>query len=285
MQALSLRVSPLRLVAFLFVAGALFVPSVTKAAEEGISIHLAPDIVFYLFGLPVTNTLMTVWLSMLILVGMAFLVRQRLAMVPGKLQLLFELIIGGVYDYMKGVLESETLTKKFFPLVMTIFLFILIMNWAGLLPGVDSIGIYKEAESHGEVVEKLIPFFNPPATDLNITIAFALIAFVAIEFAGVTILGFFKYTSKFINFKSPLAFVIGLIELLSEVARLISFSFRLFGNIFAGKTLLLVVMFLATPYLLPVPLIAYELFVGFIQAFIFAILTLFFIKIAVEEPH
>ena len=83
----------------------------------------------------------------------------------------------------------------------------------------------------------------------------------------------------------PLAFVIGIIELLSELARLISFSFRLFGNIFAGKTLLLVVMFLATPYLLPVPLLAYELFVGFIQAFIFAILTLFFIKLAIEEPH
>ncbi len=159
------------------------------------------------------------------------------------------------------------------------------MNWVGLLPGVDSIGIHKDVESHGEVVEKLIPFFHPPATDLNITIAFALIAFVAIEMAGVTLLGFFKYGGKFINFHSPLAFVIGLIELLSELARLISFSFRLFGNIFAGKTLLLVVMFLATPYLLPVPLLAYELFVGFIQAFIFAILTLFFIKLAIEEPH
>ena len=111
-----------------------------------------------------------------------------------------------------------------------------------------------------------------------------MVAFVAIELAGVTLLGFFKYVGKFVNFKSPLAFIIGIIELLSEMARLISFSFRLFGNIFAGKTLLMVVMFLATPYVLPVPLIAYELFVGFIQAFIFAILTLFFIKLAIEEP-
>lgn len=98
-------------------------------------------------------------------------------------------------------------------------------------------------------------------------------------------LGLFKYGGKFINFHSPLAFVIGLIELLSELARLISFSFRLFGNIFAGKTLLLVIMFLTTPYILPVPLIAYEFFVGFIQAFIFAILTLYFVKLAIEAPH
>lgn len=257
----------------------------TAHAAEGLSIHLAPDIVTTVFGIPITNTLLTVWLTMAIMLVTAYLVTRKLRLIPGKAQSLFELVVVGVYDYMADVLESQSLAKKFFPLVMTIFLFILIMNWVGLLPGVDSIGIYKEAESHGEVVEKLIPFFHPPATDLNITIAFALVAFVAIEMAGVTLLGFLKYGGKFINFHSPLAFVIGLIELLSEMARLISFSFRLFGNIFAGKTLLLVVMFLATPYILPVPLLAYELFVGFIQAFIFAILTLFFIKLAIEEPH
>lgn len=275
------------------------------AAEEGISIHLAPDVVGTFIGVPITNTLLTVWLTMGILVVVALLVRNKLTLVPQKGQVAAELLIGGVYDYMSDVLESKVLARKFFPLVMTIFIFILTMNWVGLLPGVDSIGLNKEVEVHEEVandhdekkvagtghaeyaktVNKFIPFFHPPATDLNITIGFALIAFVAIELAGVTLLGFMKYGGKFINFHSPLAFVIGLIELLSELARLISFSFRLFGNIFAGKTLLLVVMFLATPYILPVPLIAYELFVGFIQAFIFAILTLYFIKLAIEAPH
>lgn len=258
---------------------------VAHAAEEGLSIHLAPDVVTTVFGVPITSTLLTVWLSMALLILLAFIVKGKLKMVPGRLQNFIEILIGGVFDYIAGVLESKSLALRFFPLIMTIFLFILTMNWVGLLPGVDSIGIYKESESHGEVVSKLIPFFHPPATDLNITIGFAIVAFLAIELAGVTLLGIFKYGGKFINFRSPLAFVIGLIELLSELARLISFSFRLFGNIFAGKTLLMVVMFLATPYLLPVPLIAYEVFVGFIQAFIFAILTLFFIKIAVEEPH
>lgn len=255
------------------------------AAGDGLSIHLDPPIVTTIAGVPITSTLLTVWLTMVILTILVFFLRSRLSLVPGKLQNFFELVVGSVYDYMADTLESRELAKKYFGLVMTIFIFILTMNWVGLLPGIDSIGFYQEVESHGEVVQKLVPLFHPPATDLNITIAFAIVAFLAIELAGVTVLGFFKYAGKFINFSSPLAFIIGLIELLSELARLIAFSFRLFGNIFAGKTMLLVVMFLATPYLLPVPLLAYELFVGFIQAFIFAILTLFFIKLAVEEPH
>lgn len=255
------------------------------AASEGISIHLAPEVLGTFLGIPITSTLLTVWLTMAILITLAVVVKSKISLVPGKLQSACEALIGGVFDYMADVLESKSLAKRFFPLVMTIFIFILAMNWVGLLPGVDSIGVYENVETHGEVVSKLVPFFHPPATDLNITIGFAIVAFVSIELAGVFILGLFKYGGKFINFRSPLAFVIGLIELLSEVARLISFSFRLFGNIFAGKTLLLVIMFLTTPYIIPVPLIAYELFVGFIQAFIFAILTLYFIKLAIEEPH
>lgn len=250
------------------------------AAESGIHVTLSPYIVGELFGVPITATLLTTWLTMILLIGTAFLVRARLATVPGKLQSMFELMIGGVYDYMASVLESRTMARKYFPVVMTIFLFVLALNWVGLLPGVTSIGLY---ETH-EGVEHFTPLLYPAATDLNITIAFAIVAFFTIELAGVLAIGLFKYTGKFINFKSPLGFVIGIIELISELARLISFSFRLFGNIFAGKTLLVVIMFFI-PYVVPVPLIAFEVFVGFIQAFVFAILTLFFIKLAVEAPH
>lgn len=257
------------------------VASPLYAASEGISVKLNPYVLGHVAGMPITATLMTAWLTMLILVGAAFLIRRRLTEVPSKVQNAVEMLIGSAYDYIENTLESKERAKRYFPVIMTIFVFILAMNWVGLLPGVTSIGFF---EGHGDS-SHLIPLFYPPATDLNITIALALVAFVTIEVAGVAAIGLWRYTGKFINFKSPLAFVIGLIELLSELARLIAFSFRLFGNIFAGKVLLLVVMFLATPYLLPVPLIAYEFFVGFIQAFIFAILTLFFIKLATEEPH
>jgi F-type H+-transporting ATPase subunit a len=249
------------------------------AAEGGIHVSLTPYIVGHIFGVPITATLITAWVGIFILVTIAVMVRRKLSMVPNKLQSVFELMIGGVYDYMSDVLESPARARQYFPIVMTIFLFILTLNWFGLFPGVTSIGYYA---GHGEE-SHFIPFLYPSATDLNITIAFALIAFFTIQFSGIAAIGIFKYAGKFINFHSPIAFFVGIMELISELARLISFSFRLFGNIFAGKTLLLVITMLV-PYVVPVPVLAFEVFVGFIQAFVFAILTLFFIKIATEEP-
>ena len=248
--------------------------------EEGLSIHLAPDILGYVFGVPITNTLVTVWFVMGLLILFAVIFRRQITMVPSGLQVIVETLVGGGYDYVKEVLESETYARRFFPLIATIFLFVLSLNWVGLLPGVDAIGIYKMAE-HGV---KFVPFLHPAATDLNITFAFALVAFLTIELAGVLVLGVLKYGGKFVNFSSPLAFAVGIIEFFSELARLISFSFRLFGNIFAGKTLILVIIFFV-PFVAPAPFLAFEIFVGFVQAFIFAVLTLFFIKLAIEEPH
>jgi F-type H+-transporting ATPase subunit a len=246
------------------------------AEEAGIHVALKPYIVGELFGVPITATLITTWLTMFLLVILAVVISRNLKTIPNKLQSVAELVVGGVYDYMSDVLESRTLAMKYFPVVMTIFLFVLSLNWVGLLPGVTSVGLNHDGH--------FTPLLYPANTDLNITIAFAVVAFLTIEMAGVVALGTFKYIGKFINFHSPLAFIIGLIELISEVARLVSFSFRLFGNIFAGKTLLVVVMFFV-PYIAPMPLYAFEMFVGFIQAFVFAVLTLFFIKLAVAEPH
>lgn len=245
-------------------------------ATEGISVHLNPYIVGHIGDMPITATLLTVWLVMVLLVGTAFLIRSKLSLVPGKLQSVAEAAIGGGYDYVHEVLGDKKVTDKYFPVIATIFIFILGINWIGLIPGVGSIGSYHDGH--------FIPWLYPGATDLNITIGLTLVAFFTIEIAGVLGIGLWKYLGKFLNFHSPLGFVIGMIELISELARLVSFSFRLFGNIFAGKTLLLVTMFFV-PYILPMPIYAYEIFVGIIQAAVFAILTLFFIKLALEEPH
>lgn len=254
--------------------------SAYAAVEEGISIHLAPEIIGHFYGIPITNTLLTAWFVMFCVTVGVLLFRRRISLIPGKAQVIVEALIGSAYDYVKDTLGNERYARTFFPIIMTIFIFILALNWIGLLPGVDAIGLLKE--SHGE--ETFVPFLHPANTDLNITLGFTIVAFATIEIAGVALLGFLKYGGKFVTFKSPMAFVIGIIELFSEIARLISFSFRLFGNIFAGKTLILVAMFFV-PFILPVPLLAFELFVGIIQAFIFAVLTLFFIKLAIEEPH
>ncbi len=250
------------------------------ATEGGISIHLAPSVIGHFLGLPITNTLITVWLSMIVISILSYIVYKNRTMIPGKLQLTMELLIGGAYDYIEETLGNKRLAERYFPVIMTIFLFLLSMNWLGLLPGVTSIGFW---EGHGAETH-LVPLLYPPATDLNNAIGFAFVAMLVIEFAGIAALGAFRYGSKFINFSSPMNFFVGILELISELGRVISFSFRLFGNIFAGKTLLVVGMFFV-PYFLPVPILAYEVFVGFIQAGVFAFLTLIFIKLAVTDPH
>lgn len=246
--------------------------------EKGIEIHLAPSVLGHFFNVPVTSTLVTVLVVSVLLLVFAFFAGKGLKLKARGFQVVLESLIMFPYQFVRDTLENDKLAERVFPLVMTLFLLILSVNWFGLLPIVSAIGIV--GENHGE--HALLPIFYPGATDLNFTLALALVAFLAIEAAGVLMLGAFTYAGKFITFKSPLAFVVGLIELLSELGRIITFSFRLFGNIFAGKVLILVIMFFV-PLFMPVPFLAFEVFVGFIQAAIFALLTLFFIRIAVEH--
>lgn len=243
---------------------------------EGLHVSIAPYHIGELWGMPITSTLLTVWVVSALVIVAAFFIGRNLRSIPGKGQIIIETIIFGVYRYMLSILEDEKTTKRFFPLILTIFLFIAFANLFGLLPFVGAVGI--------EDPEKgLIPLFYPPSSDLNFPLALAIVAFLAIEFAGIAALGFLKYGGKFVNFSSVIGFFIGIVELVSEVARLITFSFRLFGNIFAGKVLLLAALYFV-PFLLPVPLVIYEVAVGVIQGAIFALLTLFFIKIAIT-PH
>ena len=247
---------------------------VGEAVEHGSSIHvvLKAEEVFNFFGFPITNSLLMTWITMAILIFFAILFRNSLKMIPGKLQTAIEWLFEGILNYMAETLESEKLARRFFPLIMTIFLFLLVANELAFLPGV------------GSILVDHVPLLRASSADLNMTLALAVISFFTIEITGVAILGFFKYAGKYVNFKSPVDFVVGLIELISNVGRLISFSFRLFGNIFAGEVMIAVAIFFLA-YFLPVPLMAFEVFVGFIQAVVFSMLTLFFIKLAIAEPH
>jgi F-type H+-transporting ATPase subunit a len=242
---------------------------------EGLHISLAPYKIGELWGLPITSTLLTSWLVVAILLIGAYFIGRSLKLVPGKGQIAVEGVIGFALGYIEETLEDKALARKYFPIIMTIFLFILCGNLIGLLPFAGPIGIHN-AEGG------LTPLFYPVNTDFNVPLVLAIIAFITIEFAGITVLGVLKYFKKFVNFKSVIGFIVGIIELISEIARLLTFSFRLFGNIFAGKVLILLALAFL-PYILPVPLLVYEAFVGVIQAIIFALLTLFFIKIAIAE--
>ena len=247
--------------------------------EEGIHVALSAEKLGEFLGLTITNTLVTSWFVMLLLITVGILVGSRLKMVPGRFQTLLEWLFGGIYDYVAEVLESRELARRFFPLLITIFLFVFVSNWLEFIPGVGSIGFFDE--DHG-----FSPLFRSVNTDLNVPLALAIISFLVVEITGILMLGALKYGSKFIvnPLKSPIGFAVGLVELIGEIVRVISLSFRLFGNILAGEIIIVVAIYFA-PYLLPVPLMVFELFIGFLQAAIFALLTLFFIKLAVTEPH
>lgn len=244
--------------------------------ESGIHVALKAEPLGVLWGIPITNSLVMTWLVMGLLFLFVFLFRRSIALVPGKLQTMIEWGVEGALGYMTETLEDAKLAQRFFPLIATLFLFILAINELEFFPGVGSIGFFKE--------EGFVPLLRASTTDLNTTLALTLISVITIEITGVVALGFFRYGGKFINFSSPVNFVVGLIELVSELGRLVSLSFRLFGNIFAGEVLIAVIA-LFVPYVVPAPFMLFELFVGFVQAVIFSLLTLFFIKLAVTPAH
>mgnify|MGYP001558098641 CR=1 FL=1 len=239
-------------------------------------IFLSAEPLFFIGTFPFTNTLLVSLVAVGVIALGGHLLNRRYAEVPGTAQSIVEVVYEGLADLMDSVLGERKKSEQYLPFVATIFVFILVSNWLGILPGVGSIGI---EEGH-----HFTPLLRSPASDLNFTLALAIISFLTIEITGVLTLGLLKYGGKFVNFRSPVDFAVGLIELVSNLGRLISFSFRLFGNIFAGEVMILVAAFFL-PYFLPVPLMAFEVFVGFIQAVVFAMLTLFFIKLAVMEPH
>lgn len=243
---------------------------------SSIEVSLAPEPVTMIGSLPITNTLLTSWVSVLILLTLAIVLGSRLRMVPGKFQSLIESLILYMQGFVEETLEDPTWARRIFPLLLTIFLFILTSNLIEFTPGIGSVGFYEG--------EKFIPLFRSVNTDLNVTLALAIIVVFAIEIFGIIAVGFFRYAGKFFNFSSPLLFTVGIIEFVSEMSRFISFSFRLFGNVFAGEVLIAVVTYFA-PYIVPVPLMMFETFVGFVQAAVFALLTLFFIKLAIADPH
>ncbi len=269
------------------------------------------------FGpLTITNSLFTTWLVIAATIIFAIIFKLRIKKQPTGIQNLVEAIVEGFYGVVEGVAENPKLSRKFFAPIFTIFLFVLLNNWAGLIPGVGSIGIThaEAAETHHEevavfkgvesFVDKAVhheeageahaeegahhtpftPIFRPGSADLSFTLALAIIAVAMVQFMGVRELGAWGYFKRFLNFSNPIHFFVGILEIISEFSKMISFSFRLFGNVFAGEVLLTVIIALA-PFIAPMPFYALEIFVGIVQALVFAMLTLVFFRMATTEAH
>lgn len=236
-----------------------------------LQISLAAEKLFDLGPLPITNALLTTWLVIAVIGILSYLSTRSMTIIPGKLQMVAELIVEGLYDFFHSV--SGKYINQFFILVATMFLYILFANWIGLLPGVGTIGFF-----HGE---EFTPLFRAPMADLNTTLALAFVAVIAMQYYGFKNLGK-HYTGRFFDFRDPILFSVGLLEVVSDFSKILSFAFRLFGNIFAGEVLLAVMAFLM-PFIVPLPFLALELFVGIIQALVFSMLSTAFFTIAVSH--
>jgi len=239
-------------------------------------ITLIPEKITQIGSFILTNTLLTSWVVMVLLIVLAWWLGKNPKLVPDKKQNFVEYVVETVLHYFQEVWGDKEKASKYFTFLATFFLFILVSNWFGLIPGVGSIGFFEGKEG------TFVPFLRSVNSDLNATLAWAVISVVTIQVVGISTLGFFRYGKKFINLKSPVDFLVGILELISEISKLISFSFRLFGNVFAGEVLLVVMMFLV-PYILPLPFFMLEMFVGVIQALVFTTLTLVFLKLATEK--
>lgn len=243
-------------------------------------IVLKPEVLVHLGVLPVTNTLLVSWLVTLLLIITGFFVGSRVKLLPvSRIQSLFEIIIETAYQTVDELAHSHT--KAFFPWVTTFFLFIITANWLGLVPGFATIGI-KQIHDGKEV---LVPIFRSINSDLNMTLSLALISAIVTHFFAIKYLGLKSYLQKWFSL-NPVFLFVGLLELVSEFTKVVSLSFRLFGNIFAGEVVLATVAGISkfTAFLIPLPFYFLEIIVGFVQAAVFMMLTLVFM-VLLSEKH
>ncbi len=277
--------------------------------------------------------MVTTWGAIAVVLILGFFATRKLTTVPTGFQTVFEVLIEYFQNLGQGLAGKRAGT--YIPLVLTIFVFIVVSNWMGILPGFGTIGwiepadelihhaeekaeedhkepnlsaitlnvfdgegdvgilgfgsvsetvTAEEFEEHGlddgKQAGVLVPFLRSANTDVNTTLAIALVAMFFVHFWAFRTLGFFSHAGKYFNVRQgPIWFFVGILEMISEIARIISFTFRLFGNIFAGEVLLVAMAFLI-PLIGIIPFLGLELFVGLIQAFIFAMLTLVFAAVA-----
>jgi len=248
---------------------------------------LAPEVLTTIGGISITNTMVNAWMAILVFLVLGLALRKRISLRPGKLQNWCEYFLDVMLGYFDQVTGDRKQTLRFLPIVGSIFFFILLSNWLGLLPGTGSITV-----GHNMLL-------RPANTDLNLTVVMALTAVISSHLFGLLSVGVFTHLNRFIQIgsfikslkKGPVAiltavieFGVGLLEIVSEFAKVLSLSLRLFGNIFAGEVLITVIASLIG-FLVPTPFMLLEVLVGVIQAAVFSMLTLVYLTVQTAEPH
>jgi F-type H+-transporting ATPase subunit a len=298
-----------------FILGGIFVPvqpEIAVAAEKLIEEPIVENFIG-LGPLYLVNTLPTLAVTLVLLVVIAFFTNRSLKqsqntdLVPRGIGNVVEAILEMLYNLTEG--SAGKYAKMIFPWFATIMIYVLFANLLKLIPGFESIGVLHPAHGEGHAIAEigggwanllpakveeggyiLAPFFRGISVDLNFTASLAIIAVVMIQVVGFRAQGI-GYLSKFFNtrrmFKVPffgaMDFLVGLLELISEISKILSFAFRLFGNMFAGIVLVAIVAgLLGKISILPAMVMMFELFVGVIQAFVFGMLTMVFMAQATQ---
>lgn len=270
-----------------------------KGEEVSHEATLFAEPVTHIGGFSITNALINGWITTIILAVFFIYIGKKMKSIPKGAQNIFEIVLEQAISLADTVTGDRKKSEKFLPIVLALFLFVLISNWLGILPGVGTIGFIESG--HGESV--FVPYLRGSTADLNTTLAISLFAVVGSHIFGVMTIGAWNHLNKFLNFKAlaeipgkikteptivlvnPIKIFVGIVEIIGELAKIASLSFRLFGNIFAGEVLLASMMAIFA-YFLPLPFIFLEIIVGLIQALIFAMLTLVFMTIATSaEEH
>ncbi len=275
-------------------------PAVHQETQEKVShestVYAEP--ILQIGNFQVTNSLFSSILVTLVLVVTFIFVRGKIKQIPKGLQNFFEMILEFGLNFTDSITQDRKTSEKLLPVVLALFLFILLNNWFGLLPIIGTVGFYEMHNGHNT----FIPIFRGGTADLNMTLALALFAVIFSHLLGVFTIGAWKHFNKFINvetlleipknfkkdknvaFLNPVKFFVGLMEIIGEIAKVMSLSLRLFGNIFAGEVLL-ASMAMIFAFVLPVPFFFLEVLVGMVQAAVFSILTLVFLSMSTTAEH
>ena len=262
------------------------------------TVELPAEPVAHIGHFSVTNTLIASWFTIIVLVVLSFILTRKMQLIPGKRQAMAEAIVEGLLNFVESVAGKKQ-SRMLFPGVATIFLYVISNAYLALFPFFGSIGII---EHDG----KFAPLFRAANTDVNVPLSIAIMSFIFVETWGMRALGVLHYVSEFVNVRQMgqgfkelftgqaktavmnivfgfINLFVGVLEIFSHLTRMLSFTFRLFGNMTAGEILILVSSFLI-PLIFTIPFYGLELLIGLIQALIFSGLTLVFGTIAVS-PH
>lgn len=236
-------------------------------------VSFAAEPIISLGKFTVTNSFLDTLLVDGILIGLTVAVNKKISLIPGFLQNLMEMAVETFYSLTESVANERA--AKIFPYVMSFFLFILIANWTGLIPGFSTVGFYEG--------KNLTPLFRAATSDFNVTFALAIVSAIATHMLSISTIGIKEYIGRYFSL-NPINLYVGLLELVGEFTKVVSLSFRLFGNIFAGEVVLLTVGSLFA-FLFPLPFMMLEVVVGLVQALVFSMLTMAFMAVLTTPHH